>query len=73
METLLSNPILDKDRRASHTSACSKLITQYKCDLVTLNLQIIQDIRRDYQNILARQLKELSTLDWIDPIKRSNH
>jgi hypothetical protein len=71
MEILLTNPMIDKDRRTSLTSACSKLITQYKFDVVSLKLQIIQDIRRDYQKVLARLMKELSEFDWIDSIKEA--
>ena len=71
LKALLTNPILDKDRCTSLTSACSKLVNQYKVDVVSLKLQIMQDIRRDYQKVLARLMKELSEFDWIDSIKEA--
>ena len=53
IEHLLGNPVLNKDRRASLISSCSKTITQYKVDLMTINLQTIQTIRDGYQELLV--------------------
>ena len=44
--------MVDKDQRASLASSCSKLITQYKFDLLSLDLQAIQNIRRGHQHVL---------------------
>jgi len=52
IQLLLANPRLNKDRRASFISCCSKTITQYKFDLMTLNLDIIQNITRGHQQLL---------------------
>ncbi|CAF4208007.1 unnamed protein product, partial [Rotaria sordida] len=52
VEPMLSNQVLDKDRRASLISSYSKTITQYKFDLMTLNLDTIQNIIRGHQQLL---------------------
>jgi hypothetical protein len=49
---MLSNPVLDKDKRAGLISNYSKTITQYKFDLMTLNLNTLQNIIRGHQQIL---------------------
>ena len=49
---MLSNQVFDKDRRASLISNYSKTITQYKYDLMILNLDTIQSIMRGHQEIL---------------------
>ena len=53
IQLLLANPTLNKDRRAGLISSCSKTITQYKFDLMTLNLDIIQNILDGHQQLLA--------------------
>ncbi|CAF3388326.1 unnamed protein product, partial [Rotaria sp. Silwood2] len=53
-QCLLSNPHLNKDRRASSISSCSKTIAQFKFDLMSLNLGIIEDIRRGHQQLLIK-------------------
>ena len=52
LDLLLSNLGINKDQRASLASSCSKTITQYKFDLLTLNLQTIQNTKRGYQQLL---------------------
>ncbi|CAF0814696.1 unnamed protein product [Didymodactylos carnosus] len=43
LRTRLSRPLLDRDRRAIPTSRCSKTITQYKFDLMTLTIATAED------------------------------
>jgi hypothetical protein len=57
---LLLNHILNKDRRASLISSCSKTITQYKFDLMILNINIIQNIRRGHEQLLIDLQEKLS-------------
>lgn len=71
LEAQLANPIIDKDQRANLGSTCSKLITQYKFDLMCLNLQTIQQTRRGYQNLLTICLQELSKTSWSSSIKQA--
>lgn len=71
LENQLANPVIDKDERASLGSACSKLITQYKFDLMCLNLQIIQHTRRSYQKLLATCVQELSQTSWSSSVKQA--
>ena len=46
---MLANSVLDKDRRAGLISDYSKAITQYKFDLMSLNLNTLENIRRGHQ------------------------
>ncbi|KAF9761758.1 hypothetical protein NGRA_2407 [Nosema granulosis] len=71
IQLLLANPILNKDRRASLISTCSKTITQYKFDLMTINLDTIQNIRRDHQELLVDLKKKLSHSDWTELMKQA--
>jgi hypothetical protein len=59
IQLLLSNPILDKDKRAPLISTCSKTITQYKFDLMILNLDIIQNLKRAYEQKLIELQNQL--------------
>ena len=68
IEPILSNQALDKDRRASLMSNYSKTITQYKYDLMTLNLDTIQSIMRGHQEILNDLQDKLSQLSCDDQI-----
>ncbi|CAF4666588.1 unnamed protein product [Rotaria sp. Silwood2] len=61
IEPMLTNQVLDKDRRASLVSNYSKIITQYKFDLMALNLDTIQNIKRGYQQLLTDLQNKLST------------
>ena len=68
IESMLSNQALDKDRRASLISNYSNTITQYKYDLMTLNLDTIQSIMRGHQEILNNLQDKLSQLSCDDQI-----
>lgn len=57
---MLSNEIIDKDRHASLISNYSKTITQYKVDLMCLNLDAIQNVMRGYEKLLNDLQNELS-------------
>ena len=70
METLLKTPVMNQERRTSLAAACSKLVTQYTSDLLGLHLQVVQDIRRAYQETLSTLLKDLFKTDWTDSVKR---
>lgn len=61
LQHLLSNVNIDKDERAHHISTCSKKITQYKFDLMTSNLAIIQSLIRGYQRKLIELQNQLLT------------
>ena len=71
VELLLADPILDKDHRASLISTCSKTITQYKFDLMTINLDTIQNIRHAHQELLVDLQKKLSQSDWTNLVKQA--
>ena len=71
MEFLLSNSMIDKDQVASLVSSCFKLVTQHKFDLFSLHLQVIQSIRRGYQQMLFELLNKLSSYDWNDTLKEA--
>lgn len=73
IQLLLANPALQKDRRASFISACSKTITQYKFDLMALNLDIIHNIRRGHQQTLIavrEKLLQLCAMPFIEVIEQ---
>ena len=55
----LSHPVLNNDRRASMISTCSKTVTQYKFDLMTIDLETIQMTQRDQREILVALQNEL--------------
>ena len=71
MEFLLSNAMIDKDQVGSLVSSCSKLVTQYKFDLLSLHLQVTQSIRRGYQQGLLELLNKLSSCDWNETLKEA--
>jgi hypothetical protein len=45
----LSNAVLDQDRRACLISSCSKVVAQYKFELMSMDLNTKEDIRRGHQ------------------------
>ncbi|CAF4519524.1 unnamed protein product [Rotaria sp. Silwood2] len=59
VEPMLSNKVLDKDRHASLISNYSKTITQYKFDLMTLNLDTIENVTRGHQQVLMHLQNKL--------------
>ncbi|CAM4767668.1 unnamed protein product [Rotaria magnacalcarata] len=60
IQLLLSNCVINKDRGASLMSSCSKTITQYKFDLMVLNIDIIQSTGRGHQQLLDDLNEKLS-------------
>ena len=51
IQSMLANSVLNKDRRAGLASNYSKTITQYKFDLMSLNLNTMENIRRGHQQL----------------------
>jgi len=71
IQLLLTNPAISTDRRADVISTCSKLITQYKFDLMCLNLGTIEDIQRGHQQSLHDLQDKLLQLDCTDTLKQA--
>jgi hypothetical protein len=71
IQNLLSNPILNKDRRASLISTCSKTITQYKFDLMTINLETIAYIKHGHEEILVDLQMKLNQSNWNESMKKT--
>ena len=71
IQNLLSNPILNKDRRASLISTCSKTITQYKFDLMTINLETIANIKHGHQETLVDLQMKLNQSNWNESMKKT--
>jgi hypothetical protein len=67
LQTLLSNPNLNKNRRAILTSHLSKTITQYKFDLVALNIATLEDSIRAHAQVGIDAKNELLLLDGDQP------
>ena len=53
IQPMLLNSVLDKDRRAGLISNYSKTITQYKFQLMSLNLNTVETIRRGHRRLLV--------------------
>lgn len=70
IQLLLANPLLNRDRRASFISSCSKTLTKYKFDLLSLNLDIIQNIRRGCEQLLHDLQMNMSQTDWNQSLKQ---
>ncbi|CAF1253689.1 unnamed protein product [Rotaria sp. Silwood1] len=62
VQTMLSRPILNKHRRASMASCCSKTITQYKFDMITMTIAIAQDTARDHAQLAVDTKNKLRLL-----------
>ena len=69
IESLLVDRCMDKDRRASLVSDCSKAITQYKFDLMTINLNALQTIRHGEQQLIADLRQRLAQSSADDAVK----
>ena len=67
LRILLSDPNLNKNRRAILTSHLSKMITQYKFDLVTLNIATLEDSVRAHAQVAIDAKNELLLLDGDQP------
>ena len=63
IRALLSDPNLNKNRRAILTSHLSKMITQYKFDLVALNIVTLEDSARAHAQVAIDATNKLSILD----------
>jgi hypothetical protein len=57
IQKMLSTSVLNKDKRASLASQCSKTVTQYKYDLMMLTLATAENIIRGHAR-MAMDLKE---------------
>ena len=71
IETLLSDPCLDKDRRACLISECSKTMTQYKFDLMTIHLNVLQTIQSVHQQSLGNLRSELLNMSTNDTLRKA--
>ena len=71
IQLLLSNPVLDRDQRASTISCCSKTVTQYKFDLMSINLNTIENIKRGYQRSLVNLQDKLIESDCNETLKQA--
>ena len=71
IQLLLSNPAINKDQRASLISSCSKTVTQYKFDLMSLNINIIENIKRGHQQSLIDLHNKLIQSDYIETLKQA--
>lgn len=69
---MLQSAALDKDRRASMISNYSKTITQYKVDLMSLNLNTLENIQRGHRQTLVDLDKTISQ-DCSDQLKQVIH
>ena len=67
LRTRLSRPLLDRDRRAILTSRCSKTITQYKFDLMTLTIATAEDAARANTKLANDAKNGLLLLDGNEP------
>ena len=67
LRTLLSDPNLNKDRRAVLASQLSKMITQYKFDLVALNIATLEDSSRAHAQVVIGAKNQLLLLDGDPP------
>jgi hypothetical protein len=67
LRTRLSRPLLDKDRRAILVSRCSKTITQYKFDLMTLTIATAEDMARAHTQLAIDVKNRLFLLDGDQP------
>ncbi|CAF1548524.1 unnamed protein product, partial [Adineta ricciae] len=53
VQPMLNNAALEKDQRAGLISRYSKIITQYKFDLIALNLDTLENIRRGHEQSIS--------------------
>ena len=67
LRILLSDPNLNKDRRAVLASQLSKMITQYKFDLVALNIATLEDGARAHAQVAIDAKNQLLLLDGDPP------
>ena len=73
---MLLNSVLNEDRRARLESNYSKLIASYKLDLMSLNLNTMETIRRGYCELLVdlqKQIPQLCTDAILQAIRNHQH
>ena len=71
IETLLGDPCLYKDRRACLISECSKTMTQYKFDLMTIQLNVLQTIQSAHQQSISDMHRELVNMSADDTLRKA--
>ena len=52
-------------------SSCSKTVTQYKFDLMSLNFDVIENIKRGHQQSLIHLQNKLLQSDYIETMKQA--
>ena len=62
IQPMLFNSVLDKDRRAGLISNYSKTITQYKFNLISLDLNTLETIRRGHRELLVKLQETVAQL-----------
>ena len=67
LRTRLSHSLLDKARRAILVSRCSKTITQYKFDLMTLTIATAEETARANGQLATETKNQLLVLDGDQP------
>ena len=67
LRTRLSHSLLDKDQRAILVSRCSKTITQYKFDLMTLTIATAEETARANTQLATEAKNRLLLLDGDQP------
>ncbi len=72
IQPMLQSSTLDKDRRAGLISNYSKTITQYKVDLMSLNLNTLEQVRRGHQQTLFN-LEENISQCFNDTLQQAIH
>jgi hypothetical protein len=63
IQKMLSTSVLNKDKRASLASQCSKTVTQYKYDLMMLTLATTENIIRGHEQMAMNLKKKLLLID----------
>jgi hypothetical protein len=63
IQKLLSTSVLNKDKRASLASQCSKTVTQYKYDLMMLTLATTENIILGHEQMAMNLKKKLLLID----------
>ncbi|CAF2953462.1 unnamed protein product [Rotaria sp. Silwood2] len=63
LQTMLSRPIINSERRAILASRCSKAVTQYKFEMMTLNILAAEDSIRGQKQAAVDAKTKLLLLD----------
>ena len=63
VRTMLSSSILNRDYRATLVSHCSKSVTQFKFELMTVTLATAEEIGKSHAQIAINTKQQLSSLD----------